>query len=270
LATRAETLVADAALAEQRATAAEAELAALDERVTALGWDPEAFLATERALREIDATLQAARIAVARTTSQVEAGEQQRSTALSRQADRALKAEVATRLGTRIGVLHELDRAFTDLRHELNLALRPELAERASLLLNDLTAGRYPDLDLDESYLPTIVEDGEAKSVISGGEEDVVNLALRLAISQMIAERAGQPLSLLVLDEIFGSLDEERRASVLDLLRALSDRFPQVVLITHVEGMRDAFDRVVRMSYDVEKRITTASDETPDVGDVAA
>ena len=75
---------------------------------------------------------------------------------------------------------------------------------------------------------------------------------------------------LLVLDEIFGSLDEERRASVLDLLRALSDRFPQVVLITHVEGMRDAFDRVVRMTYDVEKRITTATDETPDVGDVAA
>ena len=45
--------------------------------------------------------------------------------------------------------------------------------------------------------------------MISGGEEDVANLALRLAISQMIAERAGQPLSLLVLDEIFGSLDED-------------------------------------------------------------
>src|SRR2546426_7826719 len=39
--------------------------------------------------------------------------------------------------------------------------------------------------------------------------------SLRLAISQMIAERAGQPLSLLVLDEIFGSLDESRRQHVL-------------------------------------------------------
>ena len=270
LATRAETLLADAALAEQRATASEAELAALDQRVAALGWDPEAFLAIERALREVETTLQAARIAVARATSLVEGGEQQRSTALSRQADRAAKAASATRLGVRLGVLQELDRAFTDLRHELNLALRPDLAERASLLLSDLTGGRYPDLDLDESYLATIVEDGEAKPVISGGEEDVVNLALRLAISQMIAERAGMPLSLLVLDEIFGSLDDERRASVLDLLRALSDRFPQVVLITHVEGMRDAFDRVVRMTYDVEKGVTTASEDTPEVGDVAA
>ena len=263
-------MLAAAALAEQRATASEAELAALDHRLATLGWNPEAFHASEQALREVETALQTARVAVARATSWVAGGEQQRSMALSRQADRAAKAEAATRLGTRIGVLQELDRAFTDLRHELNLQLRPELAERSSLLLNDLTDGRYPDLELDESYLPIIVEDGEAKPVISGGEEDVVNLALRLAISQMIAERAGQPLSLLVLDEIFGSLDDERRASVLDLLRALSDRFPQVVLITHVEGMRDAFDRVVRMTYDVEKGVTTASDETPGAGDVAA
>ncbi|MEO5799904.1 MAG: SMC family ATPase [Gemmatimonadales bacterium] len=270
LATRAETLLADAAAAEQRASGAEGELAALDQRVTSLGWDPEGFAALERSLREIEASLQASRVAVARATTLVEAGERQQVTALSRQADRQAKAEAATRLGVRLGLLQELDRAFTDLRHELNLQLRPELAERASVLLSDLTGGRYPDLDLDESYLPTIVEDGEAKPVISGGEEDVVNLALRLAISQMIAERAGQPLTLLILDEIFGSLDEERRGSVLDLLRALSDRFPQVVLITHVEGMRDAFDRVVRMTYDVEKGVTTATDETPEVSDVAA
>ncbi|MES2124744.1 MAG: SMC family ATPase [Gemmatimonadota bacterium] len=270
LATRAETLIADAAAAEQRATGAEAELAVLDQRVVTLGWDPAAFEAMAQTLREVETALQAARVAVARATSLVEGGERQRSTALSRKADRAAKAEAATRLGARLGILQELDRAFSDLRHELNLQLRPELAERASRLLDDLTGGRYPDLDLDESYLPTIVEDGEAKTVISGGEEDVVNLALRLAISQMIAERAGQPLSLLVLDEIFGSLDEERRASVLDLLRALSDRFPQVVLITHVEGMQDAFDRVIRMSYDVERGVTTATEELPGVGDVAA
>ena len=90
--------------------------------------------------------------------------------------------------------------------------------------------------------MATVVEDGEAKPVISGGEEDVVHLALRLAISQMIADRAGQPLSLLVLDEIFGSLDEERRQAVVDLLRAVADRFPQVIVISHIEGLRDAFD----------------------------
>ena len=82
----------------------------------------------------------------------------------------------------------------------------------------------------------------------------MANLALRLAISQMIAERAGQPLSLLILDEIFGSLDEDRRAAVVDLLRSLADRFPQVILITHIDSVREGFDRVIRVGFDVEPR----------------
>ena len=53
------------------------------------------------------------------------------------------------------------------------------------------------------------------------------NLALRLAISQMIADRGGPAALLLVLDEIFGSLDEERRLAVVELLRSLADRFPR-------------------------------------------
>ena len=88
------------------------------------------------------------------------------------------------------------------------------------------------------------------KPVISGGEEDMANLVLRLAISQMIAERAGQAFSLLVLDEIFGSLDETRRHHVVELLRGLQDRFEQVILITHIEGVRDGLDQVLEVRYD--------------------
>jgi exonuclease SbcC len=157
----------------------------------------------------------------------------------------------------------ELDRAFTDLRDDLNAALRPDLSDAASLLLRDLTNGRYTDLEMTEDYVPAIVDDGESKTVLSGGEEDIANLALRLAISQMIADRAGQPFSLLVLDEVFGSLDEERRSAVVDLLRGLADRFPQVILITHIESVRDGFDRVIRIDYDVERGIASARDEQP-------
>jgi exonuclease SbcC len=269
-AARAATLVHDAALAEQQASAADAELAALDERLAAVAWDAERHAALATGVREADAALQSARLVVARASAEVTGAERLRDTGLARQADRVLKAETARKLGTQLTMLQELDRAFADLRTELNLQMRPELSDRASTLLRELTAGRYADLDLDESYVATIVEDGEAKPVISGGEEDVVNLALRLALSQMIAERAGQPLSLLVLDEVFGSLDEERRASVLDLLRALADRFPQVILITHLDGMRDAFDQVIRMSYDVERRVSSAREERVEADDVAA
>jgi exonuclease SbcC len=163
----------------------------------------------------------------------------------------------------------ELDRAFTDLRSDLNDTLRPDLSDLGSQFLRELTAGRYSEFELDEDYLPGIVEDGEALRVLSGGEEDIVSLALRLAISQMIAERAGQPLSLLVLDEIFGSLDEDRRTAVIDLLRHLADRFPQVILITHIESVRDGFDRVLRLRFDVERGVARAVDE-PDGGQSAA
>jgi exonuclease SbcC len=144
----------------------------------------------------------------------------------------------------------ELDRAYSDLRTELNFQLRPELSEIASGFLAELTDGRYGELELDDQYNVVVLEEGVPKPVISGGEEDLANLVLRLAISQMIADRAGQNFSLLILDEVFGSLDESRRETVLELLRRLQDRFEQVILITHIETVRDGLDRVISVRYD--------------------
>jgi exonuclease SbcC len=146
----------------------------------------------------------------------------------------------------------ELDNAFRDLRGDLNDALRPELSDIASEFLGSLTDGRYTRLEIDDRYDIQILEDSVAKPVISGGEEDVANLVLRLAISQMIADRSGQPFSLLVLDEVFGSLDASRRDNVLELLHRLEDRFEQVILITHIESVREGVDRVITVRYDEE------------------
>ena len=146
----------------------------------------------------------------------------------------------------------ELDNAFRDLRGDLNDALRPELSEIASSFLGSLTDERYNRLELDDRYDIIILEDGIAKPVMSGGEEDLANLVLRLAISQMIADRSGQPFSLLVLDEVFGSLDASRRDNVLELLHRLEDRFEQVILITHIESVREGVDRVITVRYDEE------------------
>ena len=166
-------------------------------------------------------------------------------------------------------LLHdELDRAFTDLRTDLNFQLRPELSELASGFLSDLTDGRYAELELDDSYNIVVLEDGLPKPVISGGEEDLANLVLRLAISQMIAERAGQPFSLLILDEIFGSLDEARRANVLDLLRRLQGRFEQVILITHIEQVREGVDRVISVRYDEETGCSVVEQQTAELPDL--
>jgi DNA repair protein SbcC/Rad50 len=223
----------------------------------------EAETAAERARRESELTLVRARGESAAAAEAVEA-------AARHKAERGVREREAAAAGLELALHQELDRALTDLRTDLNATLRPDLSDLASGFLRDLTNGRYTDLELDEDYGATLLDDGDPKAVISGGEEDIANLALRLAISQMIAERAGQPLSLLVLDEIFGSLDEDRRAAVVDLLRSLADRFPQVILITHVESVREGFDRVVRVGFDLAKGVATVRDEPVGGHDVAA
>ena len=258
---RAASLVPKAQEAEQNLTRIEARVLDLAGRLTALGWSAEVYEQVRVAFATADREREAAVVAAVRSAGERSGAIEHQAAVARRREDRTRRVADVDRLKGDILLNQELDRAFSDLRDDLNATLRPELADAASALLRELTNGRYSDLDLDEDYAASIVDDGEAKTVISGGEEDVVNLALRLAISQMIADRAGQPFSMLVLDEVFGSLDEERRNAVVDLLRGLADRFPQVVLITHIESVRDGFDRIIRIAYDVERGVATAHDE---------
>lgn len=144
--------------------------------------------------------------------------------------------------------------AMDKLRIELNDRIRPELEAIASDILSTTTDGRYNVLRIDENYKATIIDDNEPKPVISGGEEDIVNLCLRLAISQMIAERAGQQFSLLILDEVFGSLDEIRRDNVISLLQSLKNRFEQIILITHIDSIHDAVDNCLWVEFDEKNK----------------
>ncbi len=240
----------DRGRADGSLTAARARIAELAGRREAVGFS-EADYEALRAAHEpaLAAAREAERTAIA-ARGEVAGAVVARDAAL---AARRQLAEQQARLDTlqRGRLLHdELDRAFTDLRTDLNLQLRPELSDLASTFLAELTDGRYGALELDDQYAVLVLEDGIPKPVISGGEEDLANLVLRLAISQMIAERAGQSFSLLVLDEIFGSLDESRRQGVVDLLRRLHDRFEQVIVITHIESVREGLDRVISVRLD--------------------
>jgi exonuclease SbcC len=194
--------------------------------------------------------LQESKVAAARAQEQVSSATIALAAAQEAAEDLKKKVAVLDVLQSDRRLHEELDRAFSDLRTDLNFQLRPELSELASAFLSELTDARYTELELDDQYNIVILEDGIPKPVLSGGEEDLANLVLRLAISQMIAERAGQNFSLLILDEVFGSLDEARRFNVVELLRGLQDRFEQVILITHIEPVREGLDRVISVSYD--------------------
>jgi exonuclease SbcC len=197
--------------------------------------------------------LQEAKVAAARAQEQVTSATRALVAAQGAAEDLRRKHEELDVLQADRRMHDELDRAFSDLRTDLNFQLRPELSELASAFLSELTDARYTELELDDQYNIVILEDGIPKPVLSGGEEDLANLVLRLAISQMIAERAGQSFSLLILDEVFGSLDEARRFNVVELLRGIQDRFEQVILITHIESVRERLDRVISVSYDADR-----------------
>ncbi len=154
------------------------------------------------------------------------------------------------KLRREVRIFDECDRIVTDFRKFVNSSIRPRMAELASEYLTDLTDGRYSAVDLGEDFTPTVVEDGEAKRVISGGEEDILNLCMRIALSHMLAERAGQNFSLLMLDEVFGSLDEGRRSNVLALLEKLRRRFEQIVIITHLDDIKDGVQHIIQVEYD--------------------
>jgi exonuclease SbcC len=141
--------------------------------------------------------------------------------------------------------LHEVaQRELRSLRQTLNNEIRPELEALASENLEILTNGRYFSLKLNDMFEPSLIEDdGTAKPVISGGEEDVTALALRIALSELIQERNGRPMSLLILDEVFGSLDMDRRQAVLERLTSLKGRFHQILVISHIEEINRVADQ---------------------------
>ncbi len=123
----------------------------------------------------------------------------------------------------------------------------PAIAGEASRLLARFTGGRYTEIVLDEHYSITVAEGGVAYPLerFSGGEADVVHLALRLAVSRLLAQRAGgAELRFLALDEVFGSLDAERRELVAGTLEELTNLYSQVVAVTHLEDLQE-LDHVI-------------------------
>lgn len=269
---RAEALVGEAEAADKELSRREVALKDLEQRIAELDFSEERYATARVAYEAAQAAAQDAELTLRMRASDVQTARATQEAVIRRRAEWERQAARADGVRMDLRVHDELDAAFGDLRTELNAQLRPDLAELASVFLADLTDGRYHELELDDQYRILLLEEGEPRPVISGGEEDVANLVLRLAISQMVAERAGQPLSLLVLDEIFGSLDEERRAAVMELLRSLADRFPQVILITHIEAVREGFDRIIRVERDPARRVAVVREELLDGGgrDVAA
>ena len=77
--------------------------------------------------------------------------------------------------------------------------------------------------------------------LFSGGEAFRINLALRIALSKVLARRRGAPLPTLFIDEGFGTQDAAGRERILDVIGAIEGDFEKIIVITHLEELKEAF-----------------------------
>ena len=143
---------------------------------------------------------------------------------------------------------------MSNFRTHLISRIRPTLSSYSSDFFERLTDGKYRELKLDENYNLLIYDNGNSYGIerFSGGEEDLANLCLRLAISEVITERAGGVFNFIILDEIFGSQDVFRRQNIMKALNGLSSKFRQIFLITHVEDVKDDMENIIFITENEE------------------
>ncbi|MFL7791022.1 MAG: AAA family ATPase [Anaerolineae bacterium] len=143
-------------------------------------------------------------------------------------------------------------------------AVVPEIESEANRLLARMTGGRM-NVRFDtqrETQAGEVRETLEIKiadelgtreySLYSGGEAFRVDFAIRIALSRLLARRAGAQLQTLVIDEGFGTQDAQGRERLVEAINAIQDDFARVLVITHIDELRDAFPARIEVTKTAE------------------
>jgi DNA repair protein SbcC/Rad50 len=243
---------AEAALADAqaRSTTASSLLDTLRAKVRALGFDPAALAKARDELRdaqqaaaEMDVKARESRLSATRARAQAEAAAKGYSDA-QQQHGRLADLESSS---VHLGRTSELLSGF---RNSVVASVGPRLAVQAAELFGELTDNEYDRLEVDpESYGLQISDSGISYDLerFSGSEVDLANLALRVAISEHIRFQSGGAVGLLVLDEVFGPLDDERRARMLLALERLRGRFRQILVVTHSMEIKEQLPNAIEV-----------------------
>ena len=169
----------------------------------------------------------------------------------------AFEAERET-LAKRVGQYKQLERAFgkDGVPALLIEQALPQIENKANEILERLSGGNmsvrfitqraYKDKNRDDLRETLDIQISDNAGVrdyemFSGGEAFRVNFAIRLALSEVLAQRAGARLQTLVIDEGFGSQDELGRQRLIEAINIVKSDFAKILVITHIESMKDAF-----------------------------
>lgn len=243
---------------EKQVNADEKEFAALDARFAEADQRYRADAAAlpdlngvEDALRDAQEGENQLRLQVGMARQQVEVLKSVRA----RQKNLTTQRETTTR---QIGQLKLLERAFgkDGVPALLIEQALPEIEAQANEILDRLSAGAmsvrfatqrdYKDKNRDDKKetLDILISDSAGTreyEMFSGGEAFRVNFAIRLALSRVLAQRAGARLQTLVIDEGFGSQDADGRQRLIEAINLVSADFAKILVITHLEELKDAF-----------------------------
>jgi exonuclease SbcC len=168
---------------------------------------------------------------------------------------RSRLAEQARELAQEKTIYQELRAAFgkKGVPAMIIEAIIPEIEEIANRLLAQMTDGR---MHLRFETQREKVTGGVAETLdirisdelgtrnyelYSGGESFRVNFAIRIALSKLLASRAGARLRTLFIDEGFGTQDARGRERLVEAINAIQDDFDRILVITHIDELRDAF-----------------------------
>ncbi len=129
----------------------------------------------------------------------------------------------------------------------------PRIETEANLLLGRMTDGRLAvKLETQRvrqagnvaETLDILVSDElglRSYDLFSGGEAFRINLALRIALSKVLAQRMGLPLPTLFIDEGFGTQDAAGRERIVDAIASIQEDFEKIIVITHLDELKDLF-----------------------------
>jgi len=81
----------------------------------------------------------------------------------------------------------------------------------------------------------------------SGGEAFRINFAIRLALARMLAQRAGTALQILIIDEGFGTQDQEGCDRLVAAINAIASDFSCILTVTHMPYFKEAFQARVEV-----------------------
>ncbi|WP_292517494.1 SMC family ATPase [Methanoculleus sp.] len=238
----------------------ESELLRSRAAIEELGFDEQTVAAAEEALAACERDLAAAReqkYAAAARISSLKADIEGETVRLSRSEDLVRQQETLTEEIGRLKLTRSLIRDYGDY---LLQVVRDRIEEEAGRVLAEITDGRYGTVMLDDDFTVLVHDMGDDYPAdrFSGGEQDDIAIALRVALSRFLAEvNQVHDSTFLIFDEIFGSQDEGRRNNLLRALRTQEAHFPQILLISHITEVQDEFSTtlMVEMGADQASRV---------------